>query len=358
MIKISTIVFSLLVMLFSVTPTSCQIIERFTFANVYNQVKNSVITLRVSGTALVNGQPKTIDGSGSGVVWDENGYIVTNKHVIEEDSVVNGVKIERRASKIFIVLSGGVEIKASLIGVSPDTDLALLRSDEMRPEFKPMVLDDSDKIIVGDPVLAIGSPFGLGDTLTTGIISAVRSIAMNGDKPFPHQMIQTDAAINPGNSGGALVNLEGKMVGIPTMIISQSGTNAGVGFAIPVSVVKKIVEDIINKRSGTGFLGISVQNIAELSGTIRKQLGVTEEKGVMVTGLILGGPAEKSTITQGDVILEINGAKLEESNGFKWSERNLRPGEDAVLKIKRKKSGVIEEIKIKAGKADNKTDQK
>ncbi|MDP3953895.1 MAG: trypsin-like peptidase domain-containing protein [bacterium] len=334
-----------------------QAIERFTFSDIFKKVRNSVVMLKVEGTVLVNGQPKTVEGSGSGVVLDNEGYIVTNKHVVEESSVVNGVTIERRSSKVFIVMPSGVEIRTELIGVAPDTDLALIKAIQMPEGLEPMMLDDSNNIVVGEHVVAVGSPFGLGETVTTGIVSAIRIINFGSNRPFPHPMIQTDAAINPGNSGGALVNLEAKLVGIPTLILSQSGTNAGVGFAIPVNIVKKIVEDIKNKKTSVGFLGISCQDILSLSPAIRKQLGIQEQKGVMATGVIPGGPAENASIRQGDIILGINGGLVEDLNSFKWLERNLEPGQEAVLKIKRKASGSIEEIRIKAGSGNNKADQ-
>ena len=324
-------------------------IGRFTFSEIHDNVKDSVVTLEVEATVVIQGRPQSADGSGSGVVWGKDGYIVTNKHVIQEDSSVNGQEIKRRARKVYVVSPTGIKITATIVGVAPDTDLALIKiNEESVANFKAMEIGDSDSIRVGEHVLAIGSPFGLGGTLTSGIVSSVRSIDMNGSK-LPHQMIQTDAAINPGNSGGALVNLDGELVGIPTMIISRTGSNAGIGFAIPSNVVKKIVEDIKNEKTSLGYLGINVQNVNELSSVIRKQLGLQDAGGVMVTSLVPDGPSANSGISQGDIILSVNAQEVKDDVGFRWLERSLSPGKEAFLEIKKRTPNAVEKVKIVVG---------
>lgn len=324
-----------------------QAIDQKTFSRVFKQVKLSAVTIVVSATEIVGGQPKTVEGGGSGVIISIDGLIVTNKHVVSDKT---------RTFKI--ILSNGEEVRASFVGMAPDTDLSIIKLDAIpRGGINPISLGDSDKIEEGDWVLAIGSPFGLGGTLTAGIVSTKeRTVPIpdeNGNT-MPHSLIQTDATINPGNSGGALVNLNGELIGVPTMILSRTGTSAGIGFAIPSNVVKKVLSDITSKKvfSDVGWLGVLVQGVDGLGAGIKKQLGIEIDiqNGVIATALELGGPAEKAGIKQSDVILGINGQVIKNVKDFQWAERNLSPGEAVVIKIKRRNSPETQEIKVVVGK--------
>lgn len=323
---------------------SGQPLDRKAFSEVYKKAKGSVVMIRISTTVTAAGRLETIQGGGSGVIISSDGLIVTNKHVVDDTT---------RSFKI--ILSNGEERGASFVGMAPDTDLSLIRLD--KPDgLIPLVLGDSDKAEEGDWVLVIGSPFGLGGTLTVGVISAKeRTIPIpdQGGRIQPHTLIQTDASINPGNSGGALVNLAGELIGIPTMNLSSSGASVGVGFAIPANVVKRIVKDITSKKDSVGWLGILVQDIAELAPAIRKQLGISQAAGLVVTGIESGSPAQGSDIKQYDVIISVDGQKVSDVTGFKWQERNLTPGETVVVQVHRRGNANIQEIQIVAGQLKN-----
>ncbi|HEY4506755.1 MAG TPA: trypsin-like peptidase domain-containing protein [Candidatus Paceibacterota bacterium] len=301
-----------------------QVIDRYVFSKVFERVKESVVTIEASSTIVVNNSLKDSEGLGSGVIVDTDGNIVTNKHVVEN------------AREIFVVFQSGQRLKATLSkNVPPDADLALVKLDVVPPSLTPIKMGDSDKLVPGEMVLAVGSPFGFGGTLTGGIVSAIRHISSNpNDPPPPFALIQTDAAINPGNSGGALVNLDGELVGINTFIFSSSGANAGLGFAIPVNVVRQVVGDIKTNRI-PGSMGITVQDInQQIVNTFK--LGIL--RGVLVTSVVANGPGQQAGLRQGDLIVGISRVgksyvEIKNSREFKWIERNFSSGDSVELSI-------------------------
>ena len=235
-------------------------------------------------------------GLGSGVIIDSNGTILTNNHVIEG------------ADRIQIQLHDDREFDAEVLGADKPSDLAIVRIKNAHERFPSMALGNSDKLRVGEWVLAVGSPYGLSQTVTTGIISAKgrRNTGINSYENF----LQTDAAINPGNSGGALINLRGELIGINTAIFSRSGGYQGIGFAIPINMAKKISADLIRDGSVTrGWLGVSIQ---PLQPEQAQELGIKDNKGVFVAGVLPGGPSDKAGIKADDVILRVGQNVIED----------------------------------------------
>ena len=229
---------------------------------------------------------------GSGVIINQHGYILTNNHVIAG------------ADEILVALKTGVVKKAKIIGTDPETDLAVLKIEG--DELPAITLGKDNQIRVGDVVLAIGNPFGVGQTVTSGIISATGR-DMLGINTFEN-FIQTDAAINPGNSGGALINPYGELIGINTAIFSRSGGSQGIGFAIPVSLAKNVMQQIIEHGHVIrGWLGVAIQSI---DPQLAESLGLKSTNGVIITNIIVNGPADKAKLTRGDVITEINGVEI------------------------------------------------
>jgi serine protease Do len=226
---------------------------------------------------------------GSGVIVDTKGLIVTNNHVVS------------KADDVKVLLSDKRELKAKLIGTDPKTDLAVLKIEADNLHTIPWA--DSDKLEVGEFVLAVGNPFGLNQTVTMGIVSAVGRASM-GIAEY-EDFIQTDAAINPGNSGGALVNTRGELVGINTAIFSQSGGNMGIGFAVPSNMARSILDQLVEHgKVVRGWLGVSIQ---EVSPELATQFGLSETKGVLVSDVLDDSPAKKAGLERGDVILEFDG---------------------------------------------------
>ncbi len=258
-------------------------------------------------------------GSGTGFVWDMNGHIVTNYHVLEG------------ADKASITLADGSDWDASLVGVAPDKDLAVLKIEAPRSKLKPIPVGNSDRLRVGQSVLAIGNPFGLDQTLTTGIISALgREIKSVSGIPI-RNVIQTDAAINPGNSGGPLLNSSGQLIGVNTAIYSPSGAYAGIGFSIPVDVVKWVVPELLKYgRINRPLLGVELATSRQA-----RQLGV---KGALVLYVGEGSAAERAGIRQtyrdgygriklGDVIIGLNNEQINSSNELIGTLAQFRPGD-------------------------------
>lgn len=276
------------------------------------------------------GSPGPSKSTGSGVIISDKGYIVTNNHVI------------KGATKVDITLSDNRKFEAEVMGTDPSTDLAVLK---ITGKDLPVIeLANSDQARVGEWVLAIGNPFELTSTVTAGIISAKgRDISILNGQYSIESFIQTDAAVNPGNSGGALVNTDGKLIGINTAIYAPSGTYAGYSFAVPINLVKKVMQDLIDhgevKRA---FLGIMIQSV---DSDMAKELDLAITEGVYVSELIEGGAAIKSELNTGDVITKINGIltssvpKLQEQIGSK------DPGDDIVVTVNRK--GKAKDIVVK-----------
>ena len=263
-------------------------------------------------------QPQRRSGLGSGVIVSADGYILTNNHVVEA------------ADEIEVALQDGRKLKAKVVGADPDSDLAVVRINA-GGKLPAITFAQPESIRVGDVVLAIGNPFGVGQTVTSGIVSALgRShLGINTFENF----IQTDAAINPGNSGGALVDSNGNMVGINTAIFSQSGGSMGIGFAIPISLAKSIMEQIIKTGTVTrGWIGVEMQEITpELAESFR----LPDTKGALIAGVMRGSPADRAGIRPGDILLMIAGRPVSSAQGMLELIAGLTPGSQAQVKIRR-----------------------
>ena len=238
---------------------------------------------------------KQTSSLGSGVIISNDGYVITNFHVIEA------------AEEIEITTHNGKKFDASLIGADPETDLAVLKIDNLA--LPNIILGNINNLNVGDSVLAIGNPFGVGQTVTMGIVSGLGRNQL-GISTFEN-FIQTDAAINPGNSGGALVDVNGDLVGINSAIYSKSGGSMGIGFAIPIDLVKKITEQIIIKGYVTrGWIGVEVQ---ELTDDLKESFNLSSNSGALIASVVKNSPADKGGLKSGDIIVNINNKKI--SNG-------------------------------------------
>jgi len=261
--------------------------------------------------------PQRREGLGSGVIVSEQGYVLTNLHVV--DSV----------DQIEIALADSRKVPARVVGTDPETDLAVLKIELQK--LPAITFARAEQIRVGDFVLAIGNPFGVGQTVTLGIVSGLGRSHL-GISTFEN-FIQTDAAINPGNSGGALVDASGNLVGINTAIFSQSGGSMGIGYAIPVSTARQVMEQIIQKGSVTrGWIGVGVQDVTR---EIADSFKLSATGGVLITQVERGGPADKGGVKLGDVLLTVNGKRVEDSTAMLNSISTLQPGEDARLKVYR-----------------------
>jgi serine protease Do len=251
---------------------------------------------------------------GSGVIVTPNGYILTNSHV------VNG------ATDVRVTLADKREFKARIIGTDPQTDVALLSI--AASGLPAIVVGDSSKVRLGDCVLAIGNPFGVGQTVTMGIVSATGRGGL-GIEDY-EDFIQTDAAINPGNSGGALVNDRGELIGINTAIISPAGGNLGVGFAVPTNLVRTIAQELTaNGKVSRAYMGISPQNITP---RMARALGRDDIKGVLVGDVAVDSPAAEAGTQKGDVILAMNGQPVEDANQLRFAIAAMPP--DSVVRLK------------------------
>lgn len=260
-------------------------------------------------------RPHPSMAQGSGFFISSDGYLVTNNHVVED------------AEDISVTLENGDKYPATLVGADPRTDVALLKVKAPK-EFAFVPFTDKDPR-VGDWVLAVGNPFGLGGTVTAGIISAHNRDIGSG----PYDYLQIDAAVNRGNSGGPSFNLEGEVVGMNTAIFSPSGGNVGIAFAVPAALVKEVVGQL--KEHGTvdrGWLGVVIQNVSD---DIADSIGLSEAKGAMVTKVAEDGPAAKEDVKAGDVIVEVNGDKIEDSRDLARKIAELHPNTDVKLSIMR-----------------------
>lgn len=260
-------------------------------------------------------QKRRITNLGSGVIATKDGYILTNNHVIEG------------AEDILVKLADGKEYKGRVIGTDPRTDISIIKIDEKNLPTIPW--GDSDKLRVGEIVLAIGNPYGLSQTITMGVVSALgrSGIGISDYEDF----IQTDAAINPGNSGGALVNIKGELVGINTAIFSTSGGYQGIGFAIPSNMVKNVMDSIINQgRVVRGWLGVNIQPLTQ---ALAKQFGIKDETGVLLVDVVEGSPAEKGGLRRGDIIVEYDKKKIENPFQFRSLVASTKPGKTVEIKI-------------------------
>jgi Do/DeqQ family serine protease len=256
-------------------------------------------------------------GLGSGVIVSPDGYILTNNHVVEG------------ADEIDVSLNDGRHARGKVIGTDPDTDLAVLKIE--LDKLPVIVLGDSDRLEVGDQVLAIGNPFGVGQTVTSGIVSALgrNQLGINTFENF----IQTDAAINPGNSGGALIDVEGNLEGINTAIFSRSGGSMGIGFAIPVSTAKQVLQDIVKAGKVTrGWIGVEPN---DLSPELAETFGVKANVGVIITGVLQNGPAAKAGVRPGDVITGVGEKNVANVQELLGAVSSLRPGQATRFALQR-----------------------
>jgi len=266
--------------------------------------------------------PERRAGLGSGVIASEQGYILTNNHVIES------------VDQIEVALADSRKVPAKVVGTDPETDLAVLKIDVKN--LPAITFAKIDQVRVGDVVLAIGNPFGVGQTITLGIVSGLGRTHL-GITTFEN-FIQTDAAINPGNSGGALVDAAGNLVGINTAIYSQSpqGASIGIGYAIPASTARQVMEQIIQKGSVTrGWIGVGVQDVTK---EIADSFKLPVPGGVLITQVERGGPADKAGVKLGDVLLRVNGRAVGDTTGMLNMIAALQPGEQVRLKLARNQS--------------------
>jgi Do/DeqQ family serine protease len=256
-------------------------------------------------------------GLGSGVIVSADGYILTNNHVVDG------------ADEIDVTLNDSRHARGKVIGTDPDTDLAVLKIE--LDKLPVIVLGNSDALQVGDQVLAIGNPFGVGQTVTSGIVSALgrNQLGINMFENF----IQTDAAINPGNSGGALVDVNGNLEGINTAIYSRSGGSMGIGFAIPVSMAKQVLSDIVTEGKVTrGWIGVEP---GDLSPELAETFGVKANAGVIITGVLQNGPAARAGIRPGDVITGVGDKKVDNVQELLTAVAGLKPGTEARFALQR-----------------------
>jgi serine protease Do len=265
---------------------------------------------------------------GSGVIVTEDGYIVTNNHVIEQ------------SEEIKVLLSNKRDYKAKLIGADPKTDIAVIKIEAKGLTALPW--GDSNKLKVGEVVFAIGNPFGLNQTVTMGMISAVgrANVGIADYEDF----IQTDAAINPGNSGGALINARGELIGINTAILSRTGGYQGIGFAVPSSMARQVMDSLVKyKKVVRGWLGVSIQ---EVTSDLAEEFGVKDLKGALVSGVMKGSPAEKAGIRQGDVILQYNGKTVEDTGQLRNIVSQTPIGTKVKVTLLRQKKEIEVEVVI------------
>ena len=265
-------------------------------------------------------KPQVKQSTGSGVIISDNGYVVTNNHVIDQ------------ADEVEVTLHDNRNYKAKVIGTDPSTDIALLKIDEN--ELEPIALGNSDNMEIGDWVLAVGNPFNLTSTVTAGIISAKgRNININKNESAVESFLQTDAAINPGNSGGALVNMQGELIGINTAIASPTGAYSGYAFAVPSNLVEKVVNDL--KEYGVvqrGFLGVMIRNV---NGDLAEEKDLDVTEGVYVDSIMQNSSASEAGIRKGDIVISVNGQKVTTSPELQQMVAMHRPGEKIILGIDR-----------------------
>ncbi len=264
---------------------------------------------------------------GSGFIIDEEGFILTNNHVVE------------KTDEIKVILADDNEYEAEIVGRDPKTDLALIKID-VDEDLEPLPFGDSDSLEVGDWVVAIGNPFGLGHTVTAGIVSAkYRRIGMESYANF----IQTDASINPGNSGGPLLDTEGKVVGINSAIYSRTGGSIGIGFAVPVNLAKDLLPQLKEGKVVRGWLGVMIQSITP---ELQEKLGLKSQKGALVADVTPGGPADKAGVQRGDVIVSFAGREVKEMSELPMMVGSTPVGKVVELGVVRDGRKKILEVKI------------
>ena len=326
------IILSLIVVAFSVASASAQSIQN-SYADLVSKVAPAVVTIRSTERARSAQQfpfmddpsfreffgdrmpqqqqqpPQRVQGVGSGVIVNSDGYILTNHHVVDG------------ALEIKVELTDNRTFTAKLVGSDPPSDLAVLKIDAK--DLPTLALGDSDKVRVGDAVLAVGNPLGIGQTVTSGIVSAKGRATGLSDGSF-EDFLQTDAAINRGNSGGALVNTTGELIGINAQILSPSGGSIGIGFAIPSNMAKAVMEQLMKTgKVRRGMLGVTIQSV---DADLASSLSLPAARGAIVTSVASGGPAEKAGLQRGDVILAINKQPVIDNNSLRNLVASQPPG--------------------------------
>jgi Do/DeqQ family serine protease len=295
-----------------------------------NPMLSDPVLRRFFGDQPLGDETRRATSLGSGVIVSPSGYILTNNHVVQA------------ADEIEVALSDGKKLLAKVVGSDPETDLAVLRVEAKN--LPAITFGSSESLRVGDVVLAIGNPLGIGQTVTSGIVSALGRSGL-GINTFEN-FIQTDAAINQGNSGGALVDARGNLVGVNTAILSQTGGSIGIGLAIPASMAKTVMEQII--RTGTvtrGWVGVELEVIRP---EFVEALKLTSAEGVLIKGVVASGPADKAGVKPGDVLVAIDGRAMPNPNAVLNVVTGLAPGSPAKLRLKRK--GQDLEIPITVGR--------
>ena len=321
---------------------------------VYEKVADGVVN--VTSTAIqmdffFNAFPT--QGSGSGSIIDTKGHILTNHHVVAD------------AQKLEVTLADGSKWPAKLIGSDPDNDLAVIKIDAPKEKLKVVPMGDSKNLRIGQKVLAIGNPFGLQRTLTTGIISSLGRTIRSEAGTLIEDVIQTDAAINPGNSGGPLLNSDGEIVGINSAIISPSGGSVGIGFAIPVNTARRVVPELISKGYVTyPYIGATIQSLIP---EMAKYLKLKIERGAMISEVVKGGPADKAglkggnqkvqvgnmiVLMGGDIVVKADQKEVKTNDELIHYIREKKPGDTILLKVFRKDSFI--DMKVTLGERPRK----
>ena len=273
-------------------------------------------------------RPRQASNLGSGVIVSPNGFILTNHHVIEA------------ADEIQVAIENGQTLPARVVGTDPETDRAVLKISAN--DLPAITFAESDTLRIGDWVLAVGNPFGVGQTVTAGIVSALGRTHL-GINTFEN-FIQTDAAINPGNSGGALVDVAGHLVGVNSAIYSRTGGSQGIGFAIPVSIARQVMEQIIREGGVVrGWVGIEVQ---DLTPELAESFNLDKTEGALIAGVLKGGPADLGGVRPGDILLAVNGSTVTDSSSLLNLIAALKPGDKARLTVARKNQSLDLPIQV------------
>jgi S1-C subfamily serine protease len=316
---------------------------------VYEKVADGVVNVTSTAVQMdffFNAFPT--QGSGSGSIIDVKGHILTNHHVVAD------------AQKLEVTLADGSKWPAKLVGSDPDNDLAVIKIETPKEKLKVITMGDSKNLRIGQKVLAIGNPFGLQRTLTTGIISSLGRTIRSDVGTLMEDIIQTDAAINPGNSGGPLLNSDGEIIGINSAILSPSGGNVGIGFAVPVNLARRVVPELISKGYVTyPWIGATIQSLIP---EMAKYLKLKIERGAMISDLVKGGPADKAglkggnqrvqvgnmvVLVGGDVVVKADQQEIKTNDELIHYIREKKPGDTILLKVFRKDNFI--EVKVTLG---------